>query len=47
MNTPIGRSLRVAPFPLAGGNACGPAKPVPRRLLAGEVMVVSGRPRLA
>jgi branched-chain amino acid transport system substrate-binding protein len=23
--------LRVAAFPLAGGNACGPAKPVPRR----------------
>ncbi|ABE45812.1 hypothetical protein Bpro_3917 [Polaromonas sp. JS666] len=34
--TPVGGSLRVAPSPLAGGGACGPAKPVPRPLLAGE-----------
>ena len=36
MNTPVGGSLRVAPSPLAGGGACGPAKPIPRPLLAGE-----------
>ena len=33
MHTPAGRSLCVAPPPLAGGSACGPAEPVPRRLL--------------
>jgi hypothetical protein len=33
LHTPIGRSLRVAPFPLAGGDTCGLAKPDPRFLL--------------
>jgi hypothetical protein len=30
---PHGRSLRVAPCPLRGPPACGPAKPVPRLML--------------
>lgn len=34
MNTPVGRSLREPPSPLAGGDACGLAEPVPRRPLA-------------
>ena len=33
MHPPIGRSLRVALFPLAGGNAYGMAKTVPWRSL--------------